>query len=80
MNINKSLYSGYINQIPTKLRAKYIAIFKTKKNPDIDIIAELKSLITLTNQQNLPKITYPDLPVSDKVEQIKKNLSKKIKL
>lgn len=29
-------------------------------------------MITLTNQQNLPKITYPDLPVSDKVEQIKK--------
>ena len=72
MNINKSLYSDYINQIPTKLRAKYIAIFKTKKNPDIEIIAELKSLVALTNQQNLPKITYPDLPVSDKVEQIKK--------
>ncbi|APC91072.1 ATP-dependent helicase HrpA [Francisella sp. MA067296] len=30
----------------------------------------MEALVASTNQQTLPKITYPDLPVSDKIEQL----------
>ncbi|GAB4221825.1 MAG: hypothetical protein Kow0076_0840 [Francisella sp.] len=67
-----SKYSSFLNQIPTKLRGKYISLINNKAIPEKDLIVELEKLIEFTNQKILPKIIYPDdLPVTEKVDDIK---------
>ncbi|AIT10003.1 ATP-dependent helicase [Candidatus Francisella endociliophora] len=61
-----------LNQIPTKLRGKYISLSRNKRISEKDLILEFERIITETNQKILPKINYPDLPVAEKVEDIKK--------
>ena len=66
--------NNFINQIPTKFRGKYIRAFKTLKNKDSNkvLLKELEDLALQTQSKKLPKITYPNLPVSEKVDEIKK--------
>ncbi|WP_150466583.1 ATP-dependent RNA helicase HrpA [Francisella sp. SYW-9] len=72
MTVDKKKYADYLNQIPTKLRGKYISLFRSKKIPEKNLILELEKIIEEVDQKQLPKITYPDLPVADKVNDIKK--------
>lgn len=71
MKIDKK-YADYLDQIPTKLRGKYISLIRNNKMSESDLIFELEKIIVETNQKTLPKINYPDLPVAEKVEDIKK--------
>ncbi|QIW09642.1 ATP-dependent RNA helicase HrpA [Francisella sp. LA112445] len=70
MTVDKKKYADYLNQIPTKLRGKYISLLK-RGNIDFNLVKELNDLAKQTDQKILPKITYPDLPVAEKVEDIK---------
>ncbi|API86343.1 ATP-dependent RNA helicase HrpA [Francisella uliginis] len=67
----KNQASSLLNQISTKLRGKYISLLK-RGSVDSKLIKELNDLAKQTDQKILPKITYPDLPVADKVGDIKK--------
>ena len=60
------------NKIPTNLRGKYIAASKNKDFNQQEILIELELLAKETSEKILPKIIYPDLPVADKVDDIKK--------
>ncbi|MFC4892646.1 ATP-dependent RNA helicase HrpA [Pseudofrancisella aestuarii] len=60
-----------LNKIPTKFRGKYISILKKNENNKL-LFDELNSLALEIESRSLPKITYPDLPVAEKVEDIKK--------
>lgn len=66
----KNQVSSLLNQIPTKLRGKYISLLK-RGSVDSNLIKELDDLARQTSQKALPNITYPDLPVADKVDDIK---------
>lgn len=72
MNTNKTLFNDYLNQIPTKLRGKFISAINNNKLPRQQLLTDLQLLAEQTSQKVLPKITYPDLPVADKVNDIKK--------
>lgn len=71
MSNSKIQISNLLDNIPTKLRGKYISLLK-KSDVDSSLLIELKQLAKQTSQKTLPKITYPDLPVAEKVEDIKK--------
>ena len=60
-----------LNQISTKLRGKYISLFKNNKIAKADLLNQLNELIITVNGRCLPKISYPDLPVAEKVSDIK---------
>ncbi|MFT5950743.1 MAG: ATP-dependent helicase HrpA, partial [Francisella sp.] len=70
--IHNKKYLNLLNQIPTNLRGKYISILKNKKFDAEELYLELELLAEKTVLKSLPKITYPDLPVADKVDDIKK--------
>ncbi|QIV95694.1 ATP-dependent helicase HrpA [Allofrancisella inopinata] len=61
-----------LNKIPTKLRSKYISILKNKKIGHNNLAKELEALAQEIEQKKLPEITYPHLPVAEKVADIKK--------
>ena len=67
---NEILYS-FLNKIPTNLRGKYISDLKNCEISNKNILLTLKNLAIEVNNKFLPKITYPNLPVSDKLEDIK---------
>ena len=60
-----------LDKIPTKLRGKYISILKNKMQNGEDVSFELELLVQETAQRSLPKIVYPNLPVAEKVDDIK---------
>ncbi|MGQ4005347.1 ATP-dependent RNA helicase HrpA [Francisellaceae bacterium CB300] len=65
-----------LNQIPTILRGKYISALRNDKNNKEDLLTELELLVEQTKEKKLPKITYPDLPVAEKIDDIKKLIAK----
>lgn len=65
-------YISLLNQIPTKLRGKYISLFKNKNVTEAILVEELESLINKVENIKSTKISYLDLPVVEKVEDIKK--------
>jgi ATP-dependent helicase HrpA len=72
--IHNKEYLFFLNKIPTNLRDKYIAASKNKDFNQQEILIELELLAKETSGNILPKIIYPDLPVTDKVDDIKKLL------
>ncbi|MEY8673086.1 ATP-dependent RNA helicase HrpA [Francisella philomiragia] len=72
MNTNKVSFNDYLNQIPTKLRGKFISAINNNKLPRQQLLIDLQLWAEQTSQKILPKITYPDLPVAEKVDDIKK--------
>ncbi|KEI35439.1 ATP-dependent helicase HrpA [Francisella sp. W12-1067] len=70
--MSDSQFYNLINQLPTILRGKYIAAFRNKQVNKETLLEELEALVLATQQKSLPKITYPDLPVAEKVTDIKK--------
>ncbi|XSZ46973.1 hypothetical protein ACP8HZ_07365 [Francisella noatunensis] len=72
MNTNKTLFTDYLNQIPSKLRGKFISAINNNKLPRQQLLTDLQLLAEQTSQKVLPKITYSDLPVAEKVNDIKK--------
>lgn len=71
MNTNKTLFTDYLNQIPSKLRGKFISAINNNKLPRQQLLTDLQLLAEQTSQKVLPKITYSDLPVAEKVNDIK---------
>ena len=73
MSLRQKFFS-LLNQASTNVRAKYISQFKNNKinNNKIFEELELEKELVLEKKNKLPKISYPNLPVTDKVEDIKK--------
>lgn len=67
-------FYNFLDKVPTKLRGKYISLIRNKKKSEKNLVSEFEKIITETNQRILPKITYPDLPVAERVDDIKKLL------
>lgn len=65
---------AFLNQIPTKFRGKFISVINNKNLPNQQLLEQLQVLAEQTKQKILPKITYPDLPVAERVDDIKKLL------
>ncbi|AJC49347.1 ATP-dependent RNA helicase HrpA [Allofrancisella guangzhouensis] len=70
--MSDSQFYNLINQIPTVLRGKYTVAFRKGKDKQISLLEQLKALVLEVESIKLPKITYPDLPVAEKVADIKK--------
>ena len=68
----KQTIDTLLNQIPTKLRGKFISAINNNKFPKQQLLTDLQLLAEQTSQKILPKIAYPDLPVAEKVDDIKK--------
>ncbi|BCD91436.1 ATP-dependent helicase [Francisella halioticida] len=68
----KNQISNLLNHIPTNLRGKYIFLSRRKSICSNLLTEELEDLSKQTDQKVLPKITYPNLPVAEKVDDIKK--------
>ncbi|QLE78843.1 ATP-dependent RNA helicase HrpA [Francisella sp. Scap27] len=75
MKNSKLQFDLLLNQIPTKFRGKYIPAFRNNKISKEDLFLELELLADEASTKKLPKISYPDLPVAEKVDDIKKLIS-----
>ncbi|AEE26801.1 ATP-dependent RNA helicase HrpA [Francisella hispaniensis] len=65
-------FYNLLDKIPTKLRGKYISLIRNKKKSEKVLVYELEKIIKESNRRILPKINYPDLPVAERVDDIKK--------
>ncbi|MCL4113082.1 UNVERIFIED_CONTAM: hypothetical protein GTU68_044176 [Idotea baltica] len=75
MKNSKLQFDLLLNQIPTKFRGKYISAFRNNKISKEDLFFQLELLADEASTKKLPKISYPDLPVAEKVDDIKKLIS-----